>query len=115
MRIEPQPLSGHDPDQLRARIVLLGEEWAELNGAADLLEETRKTVLAQLSKESQAKSMAEREMKALASQQYDEHLRAMVRARTEANKARVRYDAARTWVDMARSLESTRRAEMGLR
>ena len=44
----PAPLSALNPDRLHARIVVLGETWAELDGAASLLEETRKTLLAKL-------------------------------------------------------------------
>ena len=111
----PAPLSSFDPDVLRQRIVALGHDWADANGAAELLEESRKSVLAQYALKMPGKSMAERESMALACEEYREHFRAMVSARTKANRARVEYDAARTWVDLVRSMESTRRMEAGLR
>ena len=110
----PAPLSQYDPNELRQRLVDLGTAWAEANGAADLLEESRKSVLAQYALKMPGKSMAERESMALACEEYREHFRAMVSARTKANRARVEYDGARKWLDMVRTLESSRRAEMGM-
>ena len=111
----PAPLSSFDPNVLRQRIIDLGVAWAEANGAAELLEEARKSVLAEHTNKMPGKSHAERLDGALACEPYREHFRAMVAARTKANRARVEYEAARTWVDLVRSLESTRRQEMGLR
>lgn len=108
------PLSRFNPDELHHRVVKLGEEWAALNAAADLLEETKKTVLAELQK-SASGGVAERERTALADPLYGSHLESMVDARRKANIARVHYDAAKAWIEMARSMESTRRAEMTLR
>ena len=40
-----------DPAKLAASIVQRGELWADCNAAADLLEETRGTLLAKITKE----------------------------------------------------------------
>lgn len=109
------PLSQYDPDALRQRLVDLGTAWAEANGAAELLEEARKSVLAEYCQKMPGKSHSERLDAALACEPYREHFRAMVAARTKANRARVEYEAARTWIDMVRTLESSRRQEMGMR
>lgn len=109
------PLSSFDPDVLHDRIVQLGIDWADKDAAASLLEETRKSILAKLVNESFGKSMAERESHALADGSYVDHIRSMVKARHVALEAKVKYDSARSWIEMARSLESTRRAEMGMR
>lgn len=111
----PNPLSRFNPDELHHRVVALGEEWATLNAAADLLEESKKTVLAELQKQAQGGGVAERERTALADPIYGDHLDAMVDARRKANIARIHYDAAKAWIEMARSMESTRRAEMQMR
>lgn len=111
----PLPLSQYDPDKLHARILELGTQWADADGAAALLEESRKSVLAQYALKMPGKSMAEREMGALACEPYMEHVRAMVAARTTALRLRVEYEAGKQWIEMVRSLESTRRMEMGLR
>jgi multidrug resistance efflux pump len=108
------PLSRFDPDKLHHRMVKLGERWAELNAAADMLEESRKSVLAELAQQASG-GVAERERVALESQTYRDHISAMCEARKQANIARVHYDAAKSWVEMSRSIESTRRAEMQLR
>jgi len=108
-------LSDLAPDKLHARLVELGEEWADCQAGADLLEETRKAVLAQLTIAADGKSIAEREAKALASPEFALHVQAMVNARKNANKARVNYDGARVWIDMVRSIEATKRQEMNIR
>lgn len=109
-----QPLSSYHPDVLRQRLVDLGEDWADKDAAASLLEETRKTLLAQLAAGVRAsvKSQAEAENYALAHYDYNGHVEAMVEARRVANRAKVNYDAAKVWVEMARTAEATRRTEM---
>ena len=108
-------LSELSPDKLHSRLIELGEDWADKQAGADLLEETRKSVLAQLTVEADGKSIAEREAKALASPEFELHVQAMVNARKNANKARVNYDGAKVWIEMMRSVESTERAKMNLR
>ena len=109
-----KPLSRFDPDHLHHRMVKLGEAWADANAEADLLEETKKTVLAELARTASG-GVAERKRTALSSTLFKDHLEAMCEARKKANIARVHYDAAKSWVEMSRSIESTRRAEMTLR
>ena len=103
-----------DPQQIYQAILKAGEEWADLDAAATLLEETRKSVIAKIVNESEG-SIAAREYKALADQDYKNHIESMTKARKAANKARVRYDSARVLAELRRSEESTRRAEMTLR
>lgn len=104
-----------DPDKIYESLVKAGEDWADAEAAADLLEETRKSVLARLMNDSAVASVAGKEMMALADPEYTEFLEGMVQARKVANKARVRYDSARILSELRRSQESTRRAEMSLR
>lgn len=105
----------YDPDKIHARLVELGEQWCDANAAADILEETRKSVLAEIMVTGNAKSRAEREDSALSSSIYKQHLSAMVDARRVANRKRVQFDAAKVKIELMRSMESTRRAEMTLR
>ena len=102
-----------DPERIYHNIVQAGDEWVDKESAADLLEETRKTVLAELVNKSEG-SMAARESEAFASPVYKLHVTNMVAARKEANRARMRYEAVKVLADMRRSQESTRRAEMRL-
>ena len=104
-----------DPDKTFAALIQSGDAWADAEAAAQLLEETRKTVLAKLMSESQATTVGAREMLALANQEYIDFVAGMVSARKAANKALVRYKSAGVLAELRRSQESTRRAEMGMR
>lgn len=104
-----------DAERIYEQIVKAGEEWSDLDAAASLLEETKKSVLAKLMNECQASSIGAKEMFALAEDEYKKHVSGMVQARKLANKAKVRYDSARILAELRRSEESTRRAEMQIR
>lgn len=101
----------------------LGIEWAEKHEKASLLEETKKTVLAQIIGELMSASrkdgkkgisFAQAENEALADLRYEAHLHEMTEARREANAARVRHDTAGVRLEMMRSLMATQREEMRL-
>ena len=104
-----------DPSRFAAAIVKRGEEWADKEAAAALLEETRKTVLALEMSGHGDIAVSKAEMHALASDVYRRHVISMVEARRQANKAKVAYDGAKAMMELARSAEATRRTEMGLR
>ena len=104
-----------DPDKAYDALIRAGEDWADADAAASMLEETRKSVLAKLMNEAPQTSMAGKEMLALADPQYSKFVEEMVNARKVANKKRVRYDSAKVLSELRRSEESTRRAEMGMR
>ncbi len=92
-----------NPQKIYERLVTLGDDWAEKRAAADLLEETKKTILALYKNDSPEKSEAAKERHALADPDYERHLEEMVKARGEANKAKVRYDSAQTYVELLRT------------
>lgn len=106
-----------DPDRIYHKLTELGHEWVDKEAAADLLEETKKVVLAELSirfsKDSSSRAAAEQS--ALAAPEYREHVVAMNSARRAANRARVDYDSIRALMEMRRTQESTRRAEASIR
>lgn len=102
-------------DRAYDALVKAGEEWADKDAAATLLEETRKSVLAKIKNESGEKSDAAKETIALCAGEYLAHVESMVEARRVANKARVRYDSAKTLAELRRSEEATRRAEANIR
>lgn len=98
------------------RLIEVGEVWADLHAAAEMYEETRKSVLGKLALEfAQSMPMNKAEHAAYDAPEYREHVKAMVEARRKANRARVRWDVGRTHADLMRSVESTKRAEMGMR
>ena len=112
-----------DVDKEVSAVADLGLEWAEKHEVASLLEETRKTLLAQIITEILAASrasgkkgvsFAQAETEALADVRYETHLREMTEARREANKAKVRHDTAGVRLEMLRSLMATQREEMRL-
>lgn len=108
-----------DRNELTERLIRAGEEWAEANAAASLLEETRKAVWSEVAmdllKSGAASSVAQAEKMAYASERYKDHLEGMADARKAANKARVRYDSGKTYTELLRTQEATKRAEMGMR
>lgn len=107
-------MSDFDPEAIYQKLLSSGEDWTDKEAAAEILEETKKTVLAELMLGFQG-SMAERERNALADAAYKLHLTKMVAARREANRAKVRYDSAKVLAEMRRTQESTRRAEASIR
>lgn len=103
-----------NPEAIFRKLEETGCEWVDKNAAAELLEETKKTVLAELMTEYQG-SAAERERCALGAAAYKLHLTNMVAARKEANRARVKYDSMKVLAELRRTEQSTKRAEMNLR
>ncbi len=99
----------YSPDQIEERLRLAGEEWAEKNAAAELLEETKRIVFSKLCNTFNLTSEAAKEKKAYAHPDFEEHIKNMIEARRVANKARVKFDSGRIWVDLLRSKEATER------
>ena len=104
-----------DPDKIAHELSKRGKAWAELDQAASLLEETKKTVLAQCTLGANGSSQSSRESTALASELYKSHVESMVEARGKANIARIAFDVYRTYVELLRTKAATDRAEMGMR
>jgi hypothetical protein len=106
-----------DPNEVVSRLTTLGHEWADKESAAALLEETRKSLRSQIALKFLADTGAanKAEMMAEATDEYTAHVKSMVEARRLANIADVNYSAARIWVDLIRTKEATKRAEMGMR
>lgn len=98
------------PEAIYKQLLQAGEDWADKEAGADVLEETKKTVLAELMNGLDG-SASERERRALADPAFRLHLTNMTTARKEANRARVRYDACKVLAELRRTQESTRRVE----
>lgn len=107
-------MSDFDPEAIYRRLNDAGDEWVDKNAAAEILEETKKTVIAEIMNGLNGPA-SERERIALADSIYRLHLTNMVTARKDANRARVRYDSVRVLAEMRRTQESTRRAEANIR
>ena len=106
-----------DPTEIVERLRLRGEDWADKNAAAELLEETRKTFLAEVTAGHlrSGEGIGKAETLALTSPNYREHLEKMVEARRHANRARVAYDSGRVFAELLRTKAATERAQMDLR
>ncbi len=89
-----------------------GNEFADQNAAAELLERTREPLLCELKLKSAEKSDAARETIAMASVEYRVHVEQMIEARRLANRAKARLGALQTLVELRRTEESTRRQEL---
>lgn len=105
------------PLDLANKMVRLGEDWVDKNAAADLLEESRKSIRAKIALESlkEGGTLGKAELIAESSKEYQSHVEAMIIARKLSNIAKINLDAHRVLIDMTRTLESTKRAEMNLR
>ncbi len=106
-----------DPNRAYAKLLEAGNEWADRNAAAQLLEETRKSVRSEIAQEYKRRdnlSAIEAERMAEASSEYRQHVERMVNARKAANRARVAYDGIRALIDMRRTQAATAREEARL-
>jgi hypothetical protein len=104
-----------DPRPLTDRLIEAGETWADLHAAASALEETADTVFAKVLAEHFDKPEWKARAMAKSDERYTEHIGKMVAARKAANRAKVRYDSGKAYVELTRSAEATKRAEMTLR
>lgn len=104
-----------DADKIAHELSERGLAWSDANAAAEALEETQKSVLSELMVSSAGKSQAEKEMLARATPEFREHVLSMVSARRTANRARVRYDTYKVYVELLRTNASTERALATLR
>lgn len=99
-------------EEIYRMIVKDGEDWADKDAAANLFEETTKTVLAELMNGRYENSQAAKESAARVDEKFKTHIESMVEARRLANRAKVKYDGARLLCDLRRTEESTKRAAM---
>ena len=99
-----------DPGVIYESELAAGEDWVDKDHAARLLEEQRKSVLAEIMLDSPSSTNAAKEMEALASKQYRQYILEMCTAKREANRSKVKYDAIRTLADNRQTQEVSRRA-----
>lgn len=106
-----------DPDQIAHDLERTGHDWADKNAAAQLLEDTEKSILAEITADARpgCKSQAEAETMARASTRYRNHIMEMVGARKQANRARVSYEALKTKIELQRTVAANERAAMNMR
>jgi hypothetical protein len=103
-----------DANELYHKLTQAGDDWADKQAAYNVLDDTKNAVLAQLMLKSNATSVAAKEIEAKASKEYTDHVKHTQEAMKLALKAKVNYESIKIWIDLKRSEEATRRAEMKL-
>lgn len=93
---------------------LASKQWVELDAAANLLEETKSSVLSERMAALGDMPVSRAEMTVKASKEWRDFLEAMVNARKSANLAKVRVDWIRMRAQEAMSREATARLEARL-
>lgn len=99
-----------NPDHIYQTLVAAGDEWADANAAADILEESKKTILAELMLRSEEKSSAAKETYALSHDDYKRHIKSMVEARRVANRQKVKFDGLKMLAELRRTESANMRA-----
>lgn len=101
-----------NPNELYRKIVEAGDDWADKECAASMLEEARKSLISQIATTDFAnESAVKAEMLARASKQFKEYIVNMCKARREANKAKVRYMALHSSIKQEQHLGIMQAAE----
>jgi hypothetical protein len=103
-----------DPDLISNSLVTAGNDWADKNAAADALENTLKSIEGKHYLDADG-NVEERKAKARNRKEYLDASAAAVEARRLAIRARVFYDTLKIKVELLRTAESSKRAEMQLR
>lgn len=96
-------------------IIESGDDWADKDSAHKFLEDSKKTVLAQIANTIDEKSQTAKESKALAHPEFVQFLENLRDARRAANKAKVQYEGQKTLSSLRQTQESLKKAEMNLR
>ena len=105
-----------DSDTMYRKLMEAGEVWADTKAAYQALNDSTASVLADLTqgyRDGQDNlSVAGAETMARRSQSYRDHLASVSVAHKAYLRAQVRYDSLKTLIELRRSEESSRRAEM---
>lgn len=104
-----------DPDKIAEELSKRGLAWADADAAYKALDEATKSVLAECMADAGDTSVAKAEMQGRAHPTYKAHLESVDRARRASNRARVSYDTFQVWIELKRSENATKRAEMQIR
>ncbi len=106
-----------DADRLCHEAETAGLAWCDAKAAADLLEETKKSVLASTIADylTAGGAFNKAEQMALADDNYRAFLGRMIQACKARDRAKVKYDVLRTRIELLRTNASTERAAMSMR
>lgn len=105
-----------DPEALCHELEKRGLDWADKDAAYHALDDLTKTILSEcIADLNEHKSAAADEVEARRSQKFREHLAALNNARRAANRAKVNYSMWQAYMELLRTQEATKRAEINLR
>lgn len=96
------------------RLISLGDEYAEARANLENLKNTKATVLAVAGHESGETSAAGQSAAAARSESYRQWCLEFAAAFRECERLRLRLEAGKLWLEVARTVESSRREEMRL-
>ena len=103
-----------DPERLAHELSKRGLDWADKQAAYQALDEATKSVMGQAYLQTEG-TVAERDAKTRNTVGVLNHLEAVARARKASLVARVNYETYQVYLEMKRTEQSTRRAEMQIR
>lgn len=98
-----------DPYAIAKRLLAFGDDWADKKAAADILSESKKSVLSELSAECNEASAAAKESYGLRHPAYKEHLAKMVEAERLSNRAKVKLEAEKVRIELLRTQSANQR------
>ena len=103
-----------DIDAVYHQMQHLGNKWADAHAEAEMLEEAKKCVLSTITLHyiTDGETKASAEVRAYASQEYQDHIKKMVEARRKANVLKIELESTKTHLNLTRTYEATRREEM---
>lgn len=102
-----------NPDKIAHELSQRGEAWADRKGAAEALTLAANTMKRKCFLEAKG-TMDERKAKAETDPEYLDLEESAIEARMAEIKAKVRHDTYKSWIEMKRTEQSTRRAQMNL-
>ena len=105
-------MSHTNPASIYQQLTEAGDTWADAHEAAEMLRETQKILKAKLMKQSGEKSISAKELDAISSKEYDDHVKLAVEATGAEARAKVRYERVKILADLWRTQNANQRAAM---
>lgn len=100
-----------DAHKVFERLTAAGETWADAKAAFDALDATSSALKSKLMMRFEG-SVASREMEALASQEWADHIERLKEANAAAIKARVRWESSKIFIELHRDQTAAERILM---
>jgi len=99
-----------EPDKIYQKLVEYGDAWVEARFKSEQLDRATKPLLAYLASISNENSQSAKESWAYRHEDYKKHCSDLAEANLAEGKARIRYNAAETKVELMRTVAANERA-----